>query len=156
MLLVLTLNLLLSFCETRFRGKGDIVNISPPPPPPPMGTVPVPIFQTIIKKERYIFLTFPGETLTSGRGTASLNSMECDRVVEPCATSGPADTSHTTANTSAAGESSQELELECDLLLRLAGPVLSLDLHCQGGRTGKDGVHQLLQYLKNRQQRGAK
>jgi hypothetical protein len=68
------------------------------------------------------------------RTAQSVNSVECHKTVSSGNT--PTD--------------QKELELECDLLVRLAGPVLSVDLCCQGGRTGKDGAHQLLQYLKNR------
>jgi len=75
--------------------------------------------------------------------------MERDRMTAP------SDTTVRRADT-ATSESSGELELECELLVRLAGPVLSVDLRCQGGRTGKDGAHQLLQFLKNKHTRGLK
>jgi hypothetical protein len=93
-----------------------------------------------------IFTYFAGENLTSGDVTTGLNSMECQRTAQSVSSM----ECHKTVNSGNTPTEPKELELECDLLVRLAGPVLSVDLRCQGGRTGKDGAHQLLQYLKNK------
>jgi hypothetical protein len=89
---------------------------------------------------------FAGENLTSGDVTTGLNSMECQRTAHSVSSM----ECNKTVSSASTPTEPKELELECDLLVRLAGPVLSMDLRCQGGRTGKDGAHQLLQYLKNR------
>ena len=83
--------------------------------------------------------------------------MECGRINSADIAATPTiTTTATSPGSMTASPPSSELELECDLLVRMAGPVLTVDLQCQGGRTGKDGAHQLLQYLKNKQQRGIK
>jgi hypothetical protein len=100
-----------------------------------------------ISLERFkISIYFAGENLTSGDVTTGLNSMECQRTAQSVSSA----ECHKTVSSGNTPSEPKELELECDLLVRLAGPVLSVDLRCQGGRTGKDGAHQLLQYLKNR------
>ena len=44
-----------------------------------------------------------------------------------------------------------EPQLVCDIFVRWSGPSVKVDLSYVSGPAGLEGVHQLLQYLKNRQ-----
>jgi hypothetical protein len=105
---------------------------------------------TILLERFKISTYFAGENLTSGDVTTGLNSMECQRTAHSVSSPECHQTAQSPVSSGNTPTEQKELELECDLLVRLAGPVLSVDLRCQGGRTGKDGAHQLLQYLKNK------
>lgn len=55
-------------------------------------------------------------------------------------------------NTQDGSVSDQQMtcQLECNISIRLAGQLLRVELVYLDGQTGRDGAHQLLQYIKNK------
>jgi len=53
-------------------------------------------------------------------------------------------------NTTENDKANDEVQIEANINLRLAGPVILLEISYLGGQAGRDGVHQILQYIKNR------
>jgi len=47
--------------------------------------------------------------------------------------------------------SSSDPQLVCDLVIRWVGPAVKVDMSFTSGPAGKEGMHQLLQFLKNKQ-----
>eukprot|EP00088_Acartia_fossae_P049221 TRINITY_DN5410_c0_g1_i17.p1 TRINITY_DN5410_c0_g1~~TRINITY_DN5410_c0_g1_i17.p1 ORF type:complete len:526 (-),score=101.23 TRINITY_DN5410_c0_g1_i17:137-1714(-) len=79
---------------------------------------------------------------------------EPDKTETEETTSGKNETEETSSGkngTEDTSSSKKEAQLEANIKLRLAGPVLLLEIFYLGGQLGRDGVHQLLQYLKNKQ-----
>ena len=56
-----------------------------------------------------------------------------------------------TSTTPATAPVAAEPQLVCDIFVRWSGPSVKVDLSYVSGPAGLEGVHQLLQYLKNRQ-----
>jgi len=57
---------------------------------------------------------------------------------------------HDVENIDLSLQEEETLKLECNITIRLCGPVVRVELVYLDGEAGRDGVHQLIQYCKNK------
>jgi len=89
--------------------------------------------------------------------TSYLNSTESDRFQENMRLenssvngSNGAHNPHDVENIDLSLQEEETLKLECNITIRLCGPVVRVELVYLDGGAGRDGVHQLIQYCKNK------